>query len=504
VSDSRARLHFFLDLPGTTQPEFTSLLVQHFTGFVERDYGLASPLTSELVKRHLRAQTFPVGFREELPTHGTGLVLTRRPLARYRAIASADRWIVFVRDPVERVVAHWKVTADAGKFTGTLLEFASAPENRNLQVRLLRGFPWRQLAFVGWSEHLPYSYERLRELPGFAELPIELQDGEGVAPPSEAITEAERAQVADWNADDLAFVARGRSLRVGLPPKLAVPPPKAKRKPAQSKPMPARRQKARAIARLHSGPYAKHPWPLLSTERRLALLFSAKAGCTFATKWFFEHVGLAKEAAAHSPWIHNYRQEVHYTGASYRPDDIANPDMRIVKFVRNPFERAVSSYLHASKHGYEDAALARFLGRSIRPKQRFSFREFVRYLETRDLRSCNLHHRLQIHPLEESSLVAWSHLVKIEESAARLPVIEAELGLPFSDIGRLATSGHHTRRIAHETFCGDEVFSFSDGTAEAPPSRAFYDRDIERAVAELYRPDFEAYGYPTRFHGTNG
>lgn len=225
------------------------------------------------------------------------------------------------------------------------------------------------------------------------------------------------------------------------------------------------------------------------------MLFTQKAGCTFAVKWFFEQIGVLAEATAYSNWIHDYREQVFYASKGYRPEDIAAPAMRVLKFVRNPFSRAVSSYVQANKMGYEDAKIQRFLGRPVTQEQRYSFREFVAHLGSVDLRTCNVHHRLQLHPLEENGLVRPTHVVPIEQSHELLTKLEQELELAQTNNAKLASSVHHTTRSVDASFCGDERFVIPRGRVTMPSTGAFYDPDIERAVARLYREDFERYGY---------
>ncbi len=88
--------------------------------------------------------------------------------------------------------------------------------------------------------------------------------------------------------------------------------------------------------------------PLYSEDLQLAVLFSPKAGCTFAVKWFYFQTGILEEALAYSQWPHDYRLQVLYEQPGYRDKVTAVPALgaRAVKFVRNPYDRAVSGYLH--------------------------------------------------------------------------------------------------------------------------------------------------------------
>ncbi|MBW2456555.1 MAG: hypothetical protein JRI68_18700, partial [Deltaproteobacteria bacterium] len=107
------------------------------------------------------------------------------------------------------------------------------------------------------------------------------------------------------------------------------------------------------------------PQPLVHPDLGLAVLFSAKAGCTFAVKWFFRQVGLLDAALAYSSWVHDYRIDRFYGGESYRPEALLDPGMRVIKFARDPYERTVSSYVHAVRTGYDDPKVQDCLGRVV-------------------------------------------------------------------------------------------------------------------------------------------
>ena len=240
------------------------------------------------------------------------------------------------------------------------------------------------------------------------------------------------------------------------------------------------------------------PPPLFSKQYELAVLFSAKAGCTFIVKWFFYQTNMLHTALSYSPWIHNFRGDVFYNSYEYRKDilGLLSSRVRIIKLVRNPYERAVSSYIHAARHGYENEKISAFLDRPIDQENSFSFREFVMYLRTIDLRFCNIHHRLQRHASERRMLLKPRYVVKLENSLEELKQIEQELGLRQSSIGELSKSPHHTYRSRRTEFCGDaKDLVIGKKNNPIPPAISFYDDDIMKEVAALYREDFDAYDY---------
>ncbi len=241
--------------------------------------------------------------------------------------------------------------------------------------------------------------------------------------------------------------------------------------------------------------------PLFSSSHRLAVFFSAKAGCTFAVKWYLSQVGLLDDALNYSPWIHDFRREVLYQSPDYESSlyTILNPEFRIIKFVREPYSRASSSYIHAVKYGYENERISNFLGREVNAKKGFSFEEFVTYLESIDLRRCDPHHRLQVHFAEEENIVNLNFIVKVENSLEKLPKIEQSLGLKSIHLTKLKQSVHHTQRSEKEmAYIGDRIlssFQISQEKLTIPPTKCFYNDSISKKIQQLYDLDFKFYNY---------
>lgn len=236
----------------------------------------------------------------------------------------------------------------------------------------------------------------------------------------------------------------------------------------------------------------------------MAVMWSPKAACTTAISWAFLHNGLLPEALAYSHWIHHYRLRQYQKTERYlsRLRQVETRSRHAIKIVRNPFERAVSSFVHAYRHGYEDSALAAALARPVDRHQRFSFREFVLYLETIDLNLCNPHHRVQSSPLERHVLFGLkpSQIIRIENGLeGALGEVERSLGLPATDFSNPAfRSVHHTSRVPSNGPAADRKdFSARD----VPPAVAFYDDDLIRRIARLYAEDFHRYGYTPKLAG---
>lgn len=241
----------------------------------------------------------------------------------------------------------------------------------------------------------------------------------------------------------------------------------------------------------------ERPRPLLFNEPRMALFWSNKSGCTFATKWFFYQIGILEKALKYHNFVHQYRLKIFYEeveDAQLIEEILEGKEIPIIKVVRNPYTRAASCYIHALKTGYDNPRISKFLGRQITKKDTFSFREFISYLETINLRTRNPHNRVQVHMSEELGLVKPNYVVKLENSFEDLRQVEIELGLLESDLESLAKSPHHAKKEETNEFCGDKRFIRKANTS-FPNTINFYDDELQERVAKLYRVDFEAYGY---------
>jgi len=237
--------------------------------------------------------------------------------------------------------------------------------------------------------------------------------------------------------------------------------------------------------------------PLFSPEKKIALFFSAKSGCTFAVKWFFFQTGFLEVAQFYSDWIHDFRINVFYKSSQYKRNlqNILNQDTKIIKVVRNPYTRVVSSYLHAIRYGYENHSLSKFFNRQIDRDNGLSFRDYLSYLETQNLWQCNVHHRVQVHAAEKRGLVTPDYIIKLENSFEDFRKVELDLNLNDSNLLNFRKSIHNTSRIEKSTFCGDRQFCLSKQPKAFPPSKNFFNQELTQKVGKLYAIDFKTYNY---------
>jgi len=247
--------------------------------------------------------------------------------------------------------------------------------------------------------------------------------------------------------------------------------------------------------------YSHNPKPVICLNKRLAVFFCAKSGCTFIVKWFFNQIDQLTAALDFHPFVHRYRWMVyskskHFIESEKRFIKHEGKDFLKIKVIRNPFERAVSSYIHflemlANKHkeinnnfgiGYQ--------------KMDYSFAEFLNLLEKIDINSCNIHWRQQFHFIEKR--IKFDHIIYLKDSIKELLKLEKIHNFKKSkNIDRLAQSNHHSSKKTDtdkDTFCGFSTFSVAI-KKNRPLYKSFYNFELEEKVRKIYKIDFEEYSF---------
>ena len=239
-------------------------------------------------------------------------------------------------------------------------------------------------------------------------------------------------------------------------------------------------------------------------RHKIILIWTPKAGCTLGVSMMFQHMGLLKKALAckQGP-IHGYRHHFYRTvGYVDVNKHIVAEKYRVLKLIRNPYDRAVSQYLFCMK----------------RDKLRQSFREYLQILKDHKMvymvngkhmpRVTN-HSLTQYIPGEEKYVTEYLRLESIHSDLQR---ITAKYGWKLLIPGGIPTA-HHTLREGGggsgsgsgggagstdggggSVYLGDKPFA--QLPQKVPSSyRCFYNADTRRLVEELYGDDVRRYGY---------
>lgn len=243
------------------------------------------------------------------------------------------------------------------------------------------------------------------------------------------------------------------------------------------------------------------PRPLINPDARLVVLFSPKSACTNVVMWFFHHLGHGQKARDYAAWPHHYRTQVYSRSALYRKAcrlDLSG--FKVVKVIRDPFERAESAFRHALCTLLIRTEVAPLLGDPAIPREGLSFDRFLTFLERSDLTTCNPHFRPQRHPIEDVLPVHYLINITREDLHARLRDVERDLGLPTPgpELDDWLDSIRHHRRPLEELRDVDDLYHLPFTRRQArngpwPPAGAFINPDARARLEKLYAVDIRHY-----------
>lgn len=164
------------------------------------DYGPTEKLTSGFIKENLQNISLVAKTLEQKKCR---LLVGHFHIKKYLPILKPEQFIVFFRNPVERVVSDYKHFVRLHDYKKTLMAFASEKQFRNRQSEFLQGVELPQLGFVGISECYEESIERLNEKYNL-QVPILVANNNRTnLGESHKITSEERKHIESMNADDI-------------------------------------------------------------------------------------------------------------------------------------------------------------------------------------------------------------------------------------------------------------------------------------------------------------
>ena len=222
------------------------------------------------------------------------------------------------------------------------------------------------------------------------------------------------------------------------------------------------------------------PRILYNRHLNLAVIICPKVCCTFMSKWFFFQSGLVSfERNKDMASVHNYRNKTYYQSDDYAQylNTLLSGKYNVIKVTRNPFDRAVSSYF-------------------VTHYQNKTFEEFAEFLQRISVQHVkDGHYKTQTHQLERNKVIIPNFVFDMKDCNENIRKIEKELGLKTSNIKIMQKITHHSNKTLDTKYCGN-----LKGIAKRNHSKYtyFYNEQTEKIIADVYREDFERYGYSIR------
>lgn len=218
-----------------------------------------------------------------------------------------------------------------------------------------------------------------------------------------------------------------------------------------------------------------HLW-YCDNKNKICITFTPRGGCSISFQQYLDLVGLLEDGLNYNPFIHIYRDSV-FLKIINKIDinNLISENYVFVKFIMNPYIRAVSIYRAQSSHN-------------------LSFREYLKLIVSNKMDIFNsneiFHNQLQYIEGEETIITKY---IKIDKNETyQITLFD---GTPYIlDVNKYTSEHHGKKNINNNNFCGDIVKNKVN--SNLPSSyKYFYDDEIRKMVEIYYKTDIEKYGY---------
>lgn len=233
----------------------------------------------------------------------------------------------------------------------------------------------------------------------------------------------------------------------------------------------------------------------------LIFFWSPKSGCTSLVKWFFFQIGMLDKAIKYDPWVHKYEFEVYKNDQNYIVEvlnKILDSEKEVFKLVRNPYRRAVSSFLFlispVENYFFRELEEIRFIFcKDTNSNKGISFKQFLYYLKKKGPYVGTIDGHLAQQYIEDEELLIRNYIY-LENFNDQISEIEERYGLAKSPLEIITKSNHYFSSLM--TLTGDHSeTAFTELNVPLPTYQSFYDKETKDLVEEVFKKDFEVYGY---------
>ena len=206
-----------------------------------------------------------------------------------------------------------------------------------------------------------------------------------------------------------------------------------------------------------------------SKKNKICFIFTPRSGCTVTIKCFLDLNNLLQdlESKKHmgKMYVHYYRHMIlEKKIETINIDKLKNDNYNFIKFIVNPYLRAVSIFTFI--------------------KHNLSFKEFLKQINILKLSEYEKFHIHQQYISDEEKYI--NKYIKIDKIDEIYKINDFEIN-PNN-----YTSVHHSQRKNIITFCGD----IPKNKLQLPQNYKYmYDDEIKKLVENLYKKDIEYYNY---------
>ncbi|ADH07168.1 MULTISPECIES: sulfotransferase family 2 domain-containing protein [Bacillus] len=232
----------------------------------------------------------------------------------------------------------------------------------------------------------------------------------------------------------------------------------------------------------------------------IILFWSHRSGCTSLANWFFFQIGLYDKAMKYAPFIHYYESDIYKNKIDYYVDleiELLELKKDTIKLVRNPYKRAVSSFLILYDNPYASKqweGIRDYFYNDKNIQKGISFKQFLYYVKAIGPKSSQIDQHFSQQYIDGEEKIIKQN-IKLENFNTIIPKLEKKYGLLSSDISLLTNSTHHrAHQMIHKGNYANEDIT-NPQFPSLPTYQSFYDEEAIKLVSEIFTDDFEAYGY---------
>ena len=211
---------------------------------------------------------------------------------------------------------------------------------------------------------------------------------------------------------------------------------------------------------------------LYHPNSKVVIGWTPKCACTVILKMFLDHCGLLETALNYDGWVHNYRERF------LEPCPIDLNNILRIKFIRNPYSRAVSSYLTVCRFRKDFPML--------KDIEHLSFETFLEYLVSPDVQ-WDFHYIQQFKKGEK-----YDEVIRIENIDHRMTEINLKYGL---NLNWKFTSSHHILKHPNIDNGYQGNIDYYKNFDLIGSYKEFYNETNRKFVETVYASDFLHYGY---------
>lgn len=229
--------------------------------------------------------------------------------------------------------------------------------------------------------------------------------------------------------------------------------------------------------------YGKHMYSNLwyvCNNNKLCITFTPRGGCSIAFQQFLDLNDLLKDALQYNSFIHAYRSDIVNKTVPYSNINLLiKKGYTFIKFIMNPYIRAVSIYRAHTSHN-------------------FSFRQFLKDLINNKVDYLNENDKYHFHTqyIEGEEKIITKY-IKINENETCQIKLNNNTNY-ILDVNKYTSIHHGVKNKNNTTFMGDTPLNIVN---ENLPSsyKYFYDDEIKDLVKKFYFIDLVKYKFTFNF-----